>query len=82
MPLEFRLHRFSSHMRQHTIQVEKTLVMLGCPPSETWRLLRIIYSALAAVESVTIGDESFDLKRQNELAEEIARRTGEITKGM
>ena len=80
MPLEFRLHRFSSHMRQHTIQAEKTLAMLCRPPSETMRLLRIVYSALAAVESVTIGDESFGLERQNELAEEIARQTGEITK--
>ena len=80
MPLEFRLHRFSSHMRQHTIQAEKTLAMLGRPPSETMRLLRIVYSALAAVESVTIGDESFGLECQNELAEEIARQTGEIIK--
>ena len=50
--LEFRLHRFSSHLRQHTIQAEKTLAMLSLPPSETSRLLRIIYQALAAVENV------------------------------
>jgi len=77
--LEFRLHRFSSHLRQHTIQAEKTLAMLSLPPSETRRLLRIIYQALAAVENVTIGDESFGLDRQVELAAEIEQRSTEIT---
>ena len=28
MPIEFRLHRFDSHLRQHTIQAEKTLAGL------------------------------------------------------
>lgn len=32
MSLRFRMHRFDSHMRQHTIQVEKTLHMLGHIP--------------------------------------------------
>jgi uncharacterized damage-inducible protein DinB len=77
--VEFRLHRFSSHLRQHTIQAEKTLAMLSLPPSETRRLLRIIYMALAAVENVTIGDESFGLDRQAELAVEIEQRGTEIT---
>jgi uncharacterized damage-inducible protein DinB len=76
--LEFRLGRFSSHLRQHTIQAEKTLAMLSLPPSETRRLLRIIYQALAAVENVTIGDESFGLDRQAQIAGEIAQRSAEI----
>jgi uncharacterized damage-inducible protein DinB len=78
-PLEFRLHRFSSHLRQHTIQAEKTLAMLSLPPSETRRLLPIIYQALAAVENVAIGDESFGLDRQAQLAIEIEQRGAEIT---
>jgi hypothetical protein len=77
--LEFRLHRFDAHMRQHTIQIEKTLAMLGQPVSETMRLLRLIYFALAAVENTTIGDESFGLDRQALLAAEIEQRTAEIT---
>jgi uncharacterized damage-inducible protein DinB len=79
-PLEFRLHRFSSHLRQHTIQAEKTLAMLSLPPSETGRLLRIIYQALAAVENVTIGYNRIGLDRQALLAAEIEARTDEITR--
>ena len=78
--LEFRLGRFSSHLRQHTIQAEKTLAMLSLPPSETHRLLRNIYQALAAIENVTIGDESFGLDRQAQLAGEIEQRGAEIVR--
>jgi len=76
--LEFRLGRFSSHLRQHTIQAEKTLAMLSLPPSETSRLLRIIFNALAAVENTTIGDDSLGLESQDLLAAEIEARNAEI----
>jgi hypothetical protein len=59
-PIRFRMHRFEEHMRQHTIQVDKTLVALGHPPTEAERLVRNLYNALAGVESVGgagIGDE-------------------------
>jgi uncharacterized damage-inducible protein DinB len=59
-PVRFRMHRFEEHMRQHTIQVDKTLVALAHPPTEAERLVRNIYNALAGVESVSgagIGDE-------------------------
>jgi uncharacterized damage-inducible protein DinB len=58
--IRFRMHRFEEHMRQHTIQVDKTLVALGHPPTEAERLVRNLYNALAGVESVSgagIGDE-------------------------
>ena len=55
MPVEFRLHRFDAHLRQHTIHIEKILESLGCKPSETHRLLRLIYAALAQVEGSRIG---------------------------
>lgn len=51
MPLRFRLHRFEEHLRQHTIQLDKTLVGIGRPPTEAHRLVRNIYNALADVES-------------------------------
>jgi hypothetical protein len=47
IPVRFRLHRFDAHLRQHTIQIEKTLAALGRPPSEALRLLRLAYAALA-----------------------------------
>jgi len=58
--IRFRMHRFEEHMRQHTIQVDKTLVALGHPPTEAERLVRNLYNALAGTESVSgagVGDE-------------------------
>jgi len=78
MPVEFRLHRFDSHLRQHTVQVEKTLELLGLHSNEAKRLLRLIYSALAEVEGVTIGVPGFGLEPRAALAEKIAKRADEI----
>ncbi len=50
MPLRFRLHRFEEHLRQHTIQLDKTMVAIGRAPTEAQRLVRTIYNALADVE--------------------------------
>jgi hypothetical protein len=50
MPLRFRLHRFEEHLRQHTVQLDKTLAAIGRPPTEAHRLVRNIYNALADVE--------------------------------
>jgi hypothetical protein len=54
-PIRFRLHRFESHMRQHTIQIDKTLVALNMPLSEVKRLLRLTYAAWADANSALIG---------------------------
>ena len=59
-PIRFRMHRFEEHLRQHTIQVDKTLVALGHPPTEAERLVRNLYLALAGLESVSgagVGNE-------------------------
>lgn len=50
-PVRFRLHRFEAHLRQHTVQVEKTLAGIGHSPSEAERLVRRLHVALAGVES-------------------------------
>ena len=50
-PIRFRLHRFEEHLRQHTIQLDKTLAGIGQPPTEAQRLVRNIYNALADVET-------------------------------
>ena len=49
-PIRFRLHRFEEHIRQHTIQLDKTLAVIR-PATEAHRLVRNIYNALADVES-------------------------------
>jgi hypothetical protein len=61
----FRLGRWSSHLREHTIQVEKTLVMLGHTPTEVDRLIRLVLAAWgraeAAVYGLTDADEAIGL---------------------
>jgi hypothetical protein len=78
MLVEFRLHRFDSHLRQHTIQAEKTLEMLALSPNEAKRLLRLIYNALAQVEAVVLGAPDFGLPRRQALAEKIANWADEL----
>jgi len=53
--LGFRLGRWSSHIREHTIQVEKTLAMLGRLPTEPDRLVRHVLAAYGRAESVVFG---------------------------
>ncbi|MBL7163877.1 MAG: DinB family protein [Anaerolineales bacterium] len=78
LSVEYRLHRLDSHLRQHTIQVEKTLEALTQPPSEALRLLRLIYAALADVEGVIVGDWLLGQREQQELAATIQQRAEEI----
>jgi hypothetical protein len=51
----FRLGRWSSHIREHTIQVEKTLVMLDHEPTEVDRLIRLVLAAWGRAEAVVYG---------------------------
>jgi hypothetical protein len=51
----FRLGRWSSHLREHTIQVEKTLEMLGHRPAEVDRLIRLVLAAWGRAEAVVYG---------------------------
>jgi uncharacterized protein len=55
--VEFRLHRFDSHLREHTNQVEKVLGLLDRRPNESKLLLRQMFAALAEVEGLCICDE-------------------------
>ena len=72
MSLRFRLHRFDSHLRQHTVQIEKTLAAIDCPVNEIHRLLRLIYAGLAEAEGAAfkageeVGAHWFETARQIE----------------
>jgi hypothetical protein len=59
----FRLNRWASHLREHTIQVEKTLVMLDDQPSEVKRLVRIIVAAYGRLEATGYGRTAAALAR-------------------
>lgn len=47
----FRLGRWSSHLVEHTLQIDKTMVMLGRSPSEVARLIRLIHAAYGRLEA-------------------------------
>jgi hypothetical protein len=55
LDIGFRLGRWSSHVREHTVQVEKTLAMLGHTPTEVDRLIRLILAEWGRAEAVLYG---------------------------
>lgn len=59
-PIQHRLHRYEAHFVQHIIQIDKTLVAIGKAPTESQRLIRKIYAALAEAEGQMIGVEKID----------------------
>lgn len=59
-PIRHRLHRYEAHFVQHTVQIDKTLVEIGQPPTESKRLLRKIFAALAEAEGWMIGSKTID----------------------
>jgi hypothetical protein len=79
LSLLYRLQRFDAHLRQHTIQAEKTLAQIGQPTTEVKQLLRLIYQALAAVETALIGAPHLDEAAQEELAQTILARAASAT---
>jgi len=78
MEVRFRLHRFDAHLRQHTIQVEKTLAGIGHQPHEAERLVRMIYWSLGEVEGAVIGAPETNAEQWRSVAEGIMKRTAEI----
>lgn len=78
MTVRFRLYRFDSHLRQHTVQSEKALVAQGWLPTEARPLLRLIYGALARVEAATLGAGMMAEAPCLDLAEQLTARVTEI----
>jgi hypothetical protein len=78
-PIKHRLHRYEAHLAQHTIQIDKTLVAIGQAPSESKRLLRKIFAALAEAEGMMIGAEKMDEAAILAAASSISARTKEIS---
>jgi hypothetical protein len=67
-------------MRQHSIQIENTLVGIGRPPTEGSRIARLLYSGLAELEGFLIGAPETAIAARaeaaltiNELASEVKR---------
>jgi DinB superfamily len=53
--VDFRLGRLASHIREHTIQVDKTVALLGQPTSEVGRLARLVLSTYGRLEALVFG---------------------------
>lgn len=79
-PLRFRLGRFESHLRQHTIQIDKTLAALGRLPGEPLRLVRMVYAALAEAEGACLGAEELCSGLAADTAAKIAGWVREINR--
>lgn len=71
--LEYRIHRMEAHLRQHTVQIEKSLDQLSLPATEARRLLRHVFAALAEVEGLLIGASMVNPTLLHAVAESIHR---------
>jgi hypothetical protein len=72
----FRLGRWASHIREHTIQVEKTFVMLDRPTTEVERLVRLIFEAYGRLEETVFG---LDAAAARPAAPILTRTTVEVS---
>lgn len=77
LPVRFRLHRFESHLRQHTIQIVKTLRGVGVPALEIEQIRRMLFGALAEVEGASLGSDMTH-NSERSLAATIATRADEV----
>jgi hypothetical protein len=78
-PNRFRLGRFESHLRQHTIQTEKAIGAVLGAPREVERLLRLLARAAGEVEAAAVGaDPSVVAGPLTPLIPEIAARAAEL----
>ena len=76
--IRHRLHRYEAHFVQHIVQIDKTLDAIGRPPSESKRLLRKVFAALAEAEGMMIGAGKADDAAIHATASSIEERTNEI----
>jgi hypothetical protein len=58
--LGFRFGRSASHIREHSIQIEKTLALVGFAPAEPVRLVRHVLAAYGRAEAVVFGRQGVD----------------------
>ncbi len=79
IPVRFRLHRFDAHLREHTIQVDKTLAGINHRPTEPEQLARLIHRALGQIEGALLGAPEACLDRQQAVARSIDEALAGLT---
>jgi hypothetical protein len=60
--VRFRLHRFASHLVEHTVQCEKTLEALAWRQAEGRRIVRRVTAALGELEGLGAGAEAREIE--------------------
>jgi hypothetical protein len=78
----FRIGRWASHIREHTIQVEKTLVMLDWPTTEVERLVRLIFEAYGRLEETVFGLDAADAQPAAPIFARVAKDLAELPPGV
>ena len=68
--VRFRLHRFASHLVEHTVQCETTLEALGLTPTEGRRIVRRVTAALGELEGLGAAAAARELEAR--LADRLA----------
>jgi hypothetical protein len=76
--VRFRLHRWPSHLREHTIQVEKTLAMLGHRPTEVARIVRVIAHAYGRLEAEAVARLGSDVSIVTGAVERLRAHTADL----
>lgn len=61
--IDFRLGRLGSHIREHTVQVDKTLVMIGRPLTEVERIVRLASESFGRLEATVFARPAADVER-------------------
>jgi hypothetical protein len=69
----FRINRLGSHIREHTIQVDKTVAMLGRPVHEADRIARLVLGSYGRLEALVVGRHSGSADADLALVETAAR---------
>jgi hypothetical protein len=72
----FFAHRQSAHLREHTIQIDKTLRMLGRTPTEAQRIARAQARAFASLLSAPAATVADKLGEAESVADELGQRVG------
>lgn len=71
-------HRQSAHLREHTIQIDKTLQFLGRRPTEAQRIVRAQARALAGLLMAPAATMADKLGEAESVAAEVAQRVGVV----
>ena len=74
--VRFRINRWSAHIREHTIQVEKTLGYINRPTTEVDRLLRMVAGAYGRLE------EAVFMLPESAAVDEAMRMIGDVCSGV